>query len=238
MALRRLLLRPREISPEFSPFERLSSPLTTQVAVVISALFSFITLTAATLSTPISTSLYFLRTNQERGLTFGLWGWCQDHDGICTAARLGYTRPPQLPSTLTVALILYPIASLFVLAFMASYIPILRGLDTPAQVQIAPCLGLISTLISILSFGFMLAIFSNAAREFSDKGYSTEYGPFPALSLLSVFLLSLATLLSFQNQPAEPKKTTPPDLEQHLTPTKPRRARASRVAFPKHLHRL
>ncbi|KAH6913343.1 hypothetical protein BKA70DRAFT_1421617 [Coprinopsis sp. MPI-PUGE-AT-0042] len=238
MALRRMILRPHEVIPEFRPFGWLSSPLTARASVLIFALLSFIALMASTFSAPISSSLYFLHTNKDRGVVFGLWGWCRDSDGLCSDLRMGYTRSPELSSSLTGGLVLYPISSVMVLAFMISYIPIWRGTDTPVQVNLSRGLGLISILTSTLAFAFMLPIFSNTASEFNDNGYSAEYGPLPALSLLSIFFLVLATLLIFRKQSTMIKRSPSKDLELHLTPSKPRRARLSRMLSPRRLYRL
>lgn len=78
-------------------------------------------------SEPIS-PLYFLYTSEALGVRFGMWGWCLDTDGTCSdpwqyvqsffynvfssqfVHRLGYTWEPQLPNTITNALVFYPIS--------------------------------------------------------------------------------------------------------------------------------
>ncbi|KAG2018177.1 hypothetical protein CC2G_007627 [Coprinopsis cinerea AmutBmut pab1-1] len=214
---------------------KLSSLATSQILVALSSFISFMLLTVTTFSTPFTPSLYFLRSSQGKGVRFGLWGWCLEGEDFCTDPQLGYTWEPEIPSSATKALVLFPASSAMLFLFMISNVFVLRAGPTRVHSYINRALAVLSLASSAFAFVFMVAIFDIAKHRFEKKGLEATLGPLPALSLVASLLLVLTVFLTFRLRPQEggfgfgsSKAVSFPggdssDPEARLTPTKPRR---------------
>lgn len=149
-----------------------------------------------TFSVPMASSLYFLSSSEAGGVRFGMWGWCIG-DGTCLSPlQLGYTWEPQIPNSITAALIFYPIGAILTFFSLISLLPMVLTGRTEKTKRVFLIFNLSSFIVSFLAFAFMLGMWNIARLRFHKAGFEATFGPLAWLSLFSTLLLLGSVLVA------------------------------------------
>ncbi|KAI0325294.1 pali-domain-containing protein [Cubamyces sp. BRFM 1775] len=147
-------------------------------------------LVLVTFSTPFIKALYFLRTDSEGGVRFGLLGFCFDLLGICTPKEIGYKHEPEIVDRLSTVLVLYPVAAGLTLLGLLTLLPLMCHRRDGGFLFVM--FALFSTLAFFAAagaFAVTMYLFTTVMHRFHAEGYSASYGP-------SIWIALAATALS------------------------------------------
>ncbi|KAI9000427.1 hypothetical protein BD414DRAFT_525974 [Trametes punicea] len=147
-------------------------------------------LVLVTFSAPFIQAFYFLRTNIDGGIKFGLFGFCQELAGTCTGKELGYQFQPQLVDRLTTVLVLYPVAAGLSLLGAVTLIPLmLYPRDGGFLFVLFAFMSTFAFLAAAGAFAATMYLFTVAMHRLHEEGFSASYGP-------SIWIALAATALS------------------------------------------
>ncbi|WRT68759.1 uncharacterized protein IL334_005739 [Kwoniella shivajii] len=138
------------------------------------SLISWICLILTTFSTPYIHAIDFLHIPSS-AISYGSFGYCSPTS--CIGPQVGYARGGDITGWLTKTLILFALASTFmILAWITLVLSLLKVgkfMWNPVYFRTTALLG---SLMAILAEAFALVLFVNAKRKHNDNGIQAKYG--------------------------------------------------------------
>ncbi|OSD06655.1 hypothetical protein PYCCODRAFT_1383799 [Trametes coccinea BRFM310] len=147
-------------------------------------------LVLVTFSTPFIQSLYFLRTDLDGGMSFGVFGFCFDLMQVCSGKELGYVHEPEIIGHLTTVFVLYPVAAGFMVLGAITLIPLMcYPREGGFLFVLFAFLSTFAFLATAAAFAVTVYLFTVAMHRLHAEAFTASYGP-------SIWIALAATALS------------------------------------------
>ncbi|KAI0649032.1 hypothetical protein C8Q79DRAFT_924404 [Trametes meyenii] len=152
-------------------------------------------LVLVTFSTPFTQIFYFLHSDINGGVKFGVFGFCLELRDFCTPKELGYQFDPQVIKPLTTALVLYPVAAGLTLLGAVVLIPVMFSRrDHGYPFVLFAFFSTFAFLAAAGAFAVTMYLFTVAIHRFHALGFSASYGPSIWIALAAIALLLVVAL--------------------------------------------